>query len=46
MKLKVHHGIENYDYENRVYIQSHCNNHRNSFHFACHFEKVYLHEFE
>ena len=35
MKLKVHHGIENYDYENRVNIQTHCNDRRNTFYFAC-----------
>ena len=35
MKLKVHHGIENYVYENRNYLQTHCNDRRNTFHFAC-----------
>ena len=35
MKLKVYHGIEKYDYENCVNIQTHCNNCRNTFHFEC-----------
>ena len=35
MELKVHHGIEIYDYENRDYIQTHCNDYRITFHFAC-----------
>ena len=32
-------------FENRDYIQTHCNNRRNTFHFACH-QWVYLHEFK
>ena len=37
--------------QNRDYIQTHCNNRRNSFHFACcqwysYVNKVYLHEFK
>ena len=41
--------------QNRDYIQTHCNEYRKTFHFACHqwnsnnnphFEKVYLHEFK